>query len=189
MQCKRSSKPTNSSRKWPWSGATLTRFCDELAWGWRSRPVSLCCWRRRSHAKRLHIRIATQRMKHIDVGAVHSESAPSPHPQKARRSLPHRDGFPGKGAHKQQDKEGQIADAQQVGDDQKGNPSNIGLTVGTALLAIAAEPNRHADAHGDDRKQQQTAPASTRTIYGRLSASPHRRATPIIFEHYSAMAC
>lgn len=28
-----SSEPTNSSRKWPWSGATLTRFCDELAWG------------------------------------------------------------------------------------------------------------------------------------------------------------
>lgn len=27
------SEPTNSSRKWPWSGATLTRFCDELAWG------------------------------------------------------------------------------------------------------------------------------------------------------------
>lgn len=24
---------SNSSRKWPWSGATLTRFCDELAWG------------------------------------------------------------------------------------------------------------------------------------------------------------
>lgn len=21
---------SNSSRKWPWSGATLTRFCDEL---------------------------------------------------------------------------------------------------------------------------------------------------------------
>lgn len=28
-----SSEPTNSSRKRPWSGATLTRFCDELAWG------------------------------------------------------------------------------------------------------------------------------------------------------------
>ena len=28
-----SSEPTNSSRKWPWSGATLTRFCDEAAWG------------------------------------------------------------------------------------------------------------------------------------------------------------
>ena len=86
----------------------------------------------------------------------------------------------------------------------------IGFTVGTALPAIAAEPNRHADgsdkqherrrgkpskrkhhanAHSDDRKQQQTAPASTRTIYGRLSASLHRRATPIISEHYSAMAC
>lgn len=24
-----SSEPTNSSRKWPWSGATLTHFCDE----------------------------------------------------------------------------------------------------------------------------------------------------------------
>lgn len=28
-----SSEPTNSSRKWPWSRSTLTRFCDELAWG------------------------------------------------------------------------------------------------------------------------------------------------------------
>lgn len=28
-----SSEPTNSSRKWPWSGATLTRFCDELERG------------------------------------------------------------------------------------------------------------------------------------------------------------
>ena len=28
-----SSEPTNSSRKWPWSGSTLTRFCDGLAWG------------------------------------------------------------------------------------------------------------------------------------------------------------
>ena len=28
-----SSEPTNSSRKCPRSGATLTRFCDELAWG------------------------------------------------------------------------------------------------------------------------------------------------------------
>ena len=26
-----SSEPTNSNRNWPWSGATLTRFCDELA--------------------------------------------------------------------------------------------------------------------------------------------------------------
>lgn len=26
-----SSEPTNSSRKWPWSGSTLTRFCDGLA--------------------------------------------------------------------------------------------------------------------------------------------------------------
>ena len=85
-----------------------------------------------------------------------------------------------------------------------------GFTVGAALLTTAIKPNRHADssdkqyecrrsqpskhkhhanAHSDDRKQQQTAPASTRTIYGRLSASPHRRATPIIFEHYSAIAC
>lgn len=92
----------------------------------------------------------------------------------------------------------------------KGNPSYIGLTVGAALFTTAIKPNRHADssdkqcecrrsqpskhkhhanAHSDDRKQQQTAPASTRTIYGRLSASPHRRATPIILEHYSAIAC
>ena len=28
-----SSEPTNSNRACPWSGATLTRFCDELAWG------------------------------------------------------------------------------------------------------------------------------------------------------------
>lgn len=26
-----SNEPSNSSRKWPWSGSTLTRFCDELA--------------------------------------------------------------------------------------------------------------------------------------------------------------
>lgn len=41
-----------------------------MSWhaGWRSRAASPCCWRRHSHAKRLHIRIATQRMKHIDVG-------------------------------------------------------------------------------------------------------------------------
>lgn len=93
----------------------------------------------------------------------------------------------------------------------KGNPSYIGLTVGAALFTTAIKPNRHADgsdkqhecrrsqpskhkhhanAYSDDRKQQQTAPASTRTIYGRLSASFHRRATPpIIFEHYSAIAC
>lgn len=142
-------------------------------------------------------------------GAVHSESAPSPHPQKARRSLPHRDGFPGKGAHKQQDKEGQIADAQQVGDDQKGNPSNIGLTVGTASLAIAAEPNRHANghnqqhkcrccqpgkrkhhanAHSNNREQQQPTPTPTGTINGSLSASFHRHPSLNIFEPYNAIA-
>lgn len=63
-----SSEPTNSSRKCPRSGATLTRFCDEPAWGGQSRPTSVCCWRRCSHAKHLHIRIATQRMKLVDVG-------------------------------------------------------------------------------------------------------------------------
>lgn len=34
-----SSEPTNSSRKWPWSGATLTRFCDELE---RELAIATC---------------------------------------------------------------------------------------------------------------------------------------------------
>ena len=74
-----------------------------------------------------------------------------------------------------------------------------GFTVGAALLARTAQPDRHADggdkqyecrrsqpskhkhhanAHSDDREQQQTASASTRTIYGRLSASFHRHSKP-----------
>ncbi len=34
-----SSEPTNSNRKWPWSGATLTRFCDELE---RELAIATC---------------------------------------------------------------------------------------------------------------------------------------------------
>lgn len=34
-----SSEPTNPSRKWPWSGATLTRFCDELT---LRLPITAC---------------------------------------------------------------------------------------------------------------------------------------------------
>ena len=84
------------------------------------------------------------------------------------------------------------------------------LAVGTALLAIAAKPNRHANghnqqherrycqpgkrkhhanAHSNNRKQQQAAAASTRTINGRLSASPHRHTNLNIFEPYNAIAC
>lgn len=39
-----SSKPTSSSRTWPRSDATLSRFREELPWGRRSRPASPCCW-------------------------------------------------------------------------------------------------------------------------------------------------
>ena len=70
-----------------------------------------------------------------------------------------------------------------------------GFTVGAALLARTAQPDRHANghnqqherrrgqsskrkhhanAHSNNREQQQAAPAPTRTIYGRLSASFHR---------------
>lgn len=79
---------------------------------WRLQPASPRCWRRCSHAKRLYIRIATQRMKLVDAGRGSFRVRPSLHPQEARRSLPHRYGFPGKGAHKQQDKERQITDTQ-----------------------------------------------------------------------------
>lgn len=78
-------------------------------------------------------------------GTVHSESAPSLHPQEARRSLSHRDGFPGKGTDHQQDKEHQVTDTQRVRNDQEDDPADIGFTVGTALLAIAAKPNRHSN--------------------------------------------
>lgn len=127
-----------------------------------------------------------------------------------RQRSTHRDGFPGKGTDHQQDKEGQIADAQQLGDDQKGNPSNIGLTVGTTLLARTGQPDRHANgqnqqhecrccqpgkrkhhanAHSNNRKQQQAASTPTGTINGRLSASFHRHSNLNIFEHYNAAAC
>lgn len=142
-------------------------------------------------------------------GTVHSESAPSLHPQEARRSLSHRDGFPGKGTDHQQDKEHQVTDTQRVRNDQEDDPADIGFTVGTALLAIAAKPNRHANghnqqherrccqpgkrkhhanAHSNNRKQQQATPASTRTINGRLSASPYRHSNLNIFEPYNAIA-
>ena len=143
-------------------------------------------------------------------GAVHSESAPSLHPQGARRSLSHRDRFSGKGANEQQDKERQVTNAQQIGDNQKDDPSPIGLAVGTALFATTVEPNRHDNscnqqherrcsqtgkrkhhtyAHSNNREQQQTTPATTRTIYGRLSASPHRHSILSVFGLYNAIAC
>lgn len=92
----------------------------------------------------------------------------------------------------------------------KTTPADIGFTVGTALLAIAAEPNRHANghdqqhecrcrqpgkrkhnanAHSNNRKQQQAASTPTGTINGRLLASPHRHSNLNIFEHYNAIAC
>ena len=110
-----------------------------------------------------------------------------------------RDGFPGKGTDHQQDKEHQVADTQRVRNDQEYNPADIGFTAGTASLAIAAEPNRHADgsdkqyecrrsqpskhkhhanAHSNNRKQQQTTSTPTGTINGSLSASFHRHSKP-----------
>ena len=132
------------------------------------------------------------------------------HLQKTRRSLSHRDGFSGKGTDHQQDKEHQVADTQRVRNDQEDGPADIGFTSGMALLAIAAEPNRHANghdqqhecrccqpgkrkhnanAHSNNREQQQAAPAPTRTIHGSLSASSHRHSNLNIFEHYNATAC
>ena len=50
-------------------------------------------------------------------------------------------------------------------------------------------PRYTANAHSNNREQQQAAPAPTRTIYGRLSASFHRHSNLNIFEHYNAIAC
>ncbi len=54
-----------------------------------------------------------------------------------RQRSTHRDGFPGKGTDHQQDKEHQVADTQRVRNDQEDDPSNIGFTVGTALLIVS----------------------------------------------------
>lgn len=64
------------------------------------------------------------------VGWAKRPSTPfSFHPQEACRSLPHRDGFPSKGADEQQDKERQVTDAQRVRNNQEDDPADIGLTV------------------------------------------------------------